>query len=201
MIKRITVFCGSNSGTEKIFEEQAAQLGATLARRDITLVYGGARVGLMGAVANSVLENKGRVIGVIPTFLNKIEIVHENLTELIRVETMHQRKSKMNELSDGIITLPGGFGTLEEFFEMLTWAQLGLHKKPVALLNINGFYDELLSLIRAMVNKGFLKQPNLEMLIVSDNIDQLLNKMHLYKAPSAGKWIRPKDHSLPIEKA
>lgn len=189
IMNRITAFCGSSLGTESIFEEQAYKLGKFLAKQNIELVYGGANVGLMGAVANGVLENKGKVIGVLPTFLQKVEIGHENLTELILVDTMHQRKAKMDELSDGIIMLPGGFGTLEEFFEMLTWAQLGLHKKPIAILNINGFYDELLFLIKKMVNKGFLKQLNQEMIIVSNNIEDLLNKMKNYEAPTVGKWI------------
>jgi len=188
-MKRVTVFCGSSFGTEKIYEEQAYQLGKTLAEQDIELVYGGANVGLMGAVADGVLDNKGKVIGVLPIFLKNVEIAHKSLTELIIVDTMHQRKTKMDELSDGVITLPGGFGTLEEFFEMLTWAQLGLHKKPVAILNINGFYDELLALVQTMVNKGFLKKANQEMLLVSDNINDLLDKMKNYNAPTTGKWI------------
>ncbi|ANI90508.1 Rossman fold protein, TIGR00730 family [Arachidicoccus ginsenosidimutans] len=188
-MERITVFCGSSLGTESIFEEQAYKLGKLLAEQNIELVYGGANVGLMGAIANGVLENQGKAIGVLPKFLQKVEIGHKNLTELILVETMHQRKTKMDELSDGIITLPGGFGTLEEFFEMLTWAQLGLHKKPVAILNTDGFYDDLLSLIQKMVDKEFLKQANQEMLIVSDNIEELLDKMKNYKAPAFGKWI------------
>ena len=188
-MKRISVFCGSSFGTEKIYEQEAYNLGKTLAEQNIELVYGGANVGLMGAVANGVLDNNGKAIGVLPTFLQKVEIGHENLTELILVETMHQRKTKMDELSDGIITLPGGFGPLEEFFEMLTWAQLGLHKKPVAILNTNGFYDELLSLIQKMVDNGFLKQANQEMLILSNNIDDLIDKMKKYKAPAFGKWI------------
>lgn len=127
-MKRITVFCGSSFGTETIYQEQAYALGKILADHQIELVYGGAHVGLMGAVANGVMENNGKAIGVLPKFLQKVEIAHESLTELILVETMHQRKIKMDELSDGVITLPGGYGTLEEFFEMLTWAQLGLHK-------------------------------------------------------------------------
>ncbi len=188
-MKRITVFCGSSFGTEKIFEEQAYQLGRKLAERNIGIVYGGANVGLMGSVANGAIENQGEVIGVLPHFLKGKEIAHENLTELILVETMHERKIKMNELSDGVITLAGGFGTLEEFFEMLTWAQLGLHKKPIAILNCNGFYDELLSLIQTMVDKGFLKKINQEMLLTSDNIDDLLNKMQNYQAPTMEKWI------------
>lgn len=188
-MKRITVFCGSSSGTDKEYEEQAYLLGKTLAERNIGLVYGGANVGLMGAVANGVIAHKGEAIGVLPHFLKKKEIAYEGLTELILVETMHERKTKMNDLTDGVITLPGGFGTLEEFFEMLTWAQLGLHKKPIGILNINGFYDELLALIETMVKKGFLKLANKNMLLTSDNIDDLLNKMANYEAPAVGKWI------------
>ncbi|MBB2148066.1 LOG family protein [Pedobacter gandavensis] len=188
-MKRITVFCGSSFGTEKEYEAQAYLLGKTLAERNIGLVYGGADVGLMGAVANGVIDNKGEAIGVLPQFLQKKEIAHARLTELIVVETMHERKTKMNDLSDGVITLPGGFGTLEEFFEMLTWAQLGLHKKPIGILNINGFYNELLALVETMVKKGFLKSENKNMLLTSDHIDDLLNKMASYEAPTVGKWI------------
>lgn len=188
-MKRITVFCGSSSGFEKIFEEKACQLGKTLARNNIGLVYGGAKVGLMGALANGTIENGGEVIGVLPQFLKNVEIAHEHLTELICVETMHQRKAKMDELSDGVIMLPGGFGTLEEFFEMLTWAQLGLHRKPVAVFNVNGFYDDLLSLFQKMVQKGFLKPMNLDLVIVSDDIEDLLQKMKNYVPPMTGKWI------------
>lgn len=188
-MKRLTVFCGSSFGKKKIYEEQAYLLGKTLAEKDIELVYGGANVGLMGTVANGVMDNNGKAIGVLPTFLKNVEIANENLSELILVETMHQRKTKMDELSDGVITLPGGFGTLEEFYEMLTWAQLGLHKKPVAILNIGGFYDELLALNQKMVDEGFLKQANQDMLIVSDNIDELLEQIMNYVAPAVGKWI------------
>ncbi|WGQ10974.1 TIGR00730 family Rossman fold protein [Pedobacter gandavensis] len=188
-MKRITVFCGSSFGTEQEFETQAYLLGRTLAARNIGLVYGGANVGLMGTVADGAIENKGTVIGVLPRFLQNKEIAHHGLTELILVETMHERKTKMNELSDGVIALPGGFGTLEELFEMLTWAQLGLHKKPIAILNINGFYDELLALVETMVKKGFLKPVNQQMLLISDHIDDLLHKMTNYEAPAVGKWI------------
>lgn len=192
-MKRITVFCGSSYGTEKLFEEQAYTVGKALAKEKIKLVYGGAKVGLMGAVANGALENGGIVIGVLPTFLKRVEIAHEGLSELILVETMHQRKTKMDELSDGTIALPGGFGTLEEFFEMLTWAQLGLHKKPVALLNVNGFFNDLLSFIQTMVDKGFLKQINRDMLLISDNIEDLLQQMKNYKAPTVQKWINKEE--------
>ncbi|AQX02853.1 LOG family protein [Elizabethkingia anophelis] len=192
-IKRITVFCGSSFGTEAVYEKQAYELGKILAQNTIGLVYGGANVGLMGAVADGVIENGGEAIGVLPHFLEGKEIAHENLTELILVDTMHERKTKMNELSDGVITLPGGYGTLEEFFEMLTWAQLGLHQKPIGILNINGFYDELLAFVQTMVNKGFLKSVNQDMLLVDDSIAGLLNKMRNYKAPEVSKWIKKEE--------
>lgn len=195
-LNNITVFCGSSSGTDPIYKRAAFQLGKTLADKRIGLVYGGAKVGLMGAVANGVLENKGRAIGVIPRFLKSVEIAHESLTELILVDTMHQRKAKMDELSDAIIALPGGFGTMEELFEMLTWGQLGLHKKPVGILNTDGFYDELLALSDKMVARGFLKQGNRDMLLVDADIDRLLEKMHQYEAPLTGKWIGRKEDQL-----
>ena len=188
-MKRITVFCGSSFGSDEIFTTQARLLGEALAKRNIELVYGGANVGLMGAVADSVLNYGGKAIGVLPYFLQSKEIAHENLSELILVETMHERKTKMNELCDGVIALPGGFGTLEELFEMLTWAQLGLHTKPIAILNINNFYDPLLEMLKTMVEKGLLKEINRKMLLVSDNIDDLLQQMENYIAPTVGKWI------------
>ena len=188
-MKSITVFCGSSLGTEEIFETQARLLGQKMAKQNISLVYGGANIGLMGAVANGALTENGKVIGVLPNFLRTKEIAHEELTELIVVSTMHERKSKMNELCEGVIALPGGFGTLEELFEILTWGQLGLHKKPIGLLNTNGFYDELMKLLTTMVTKGFLKDINKEMVLISDDIDDLLDKMKNYKAPEVGKWI------------
>lgn len=188
-MKRITVFCGSSFGTDEIYKEQATLLGQTLAKQNIELVYGGANVGLMGALADGVLNEGGKAIGVLPHFLRSKEIAHLNLTQLILVESMHERKTKMNDLCDGVIALPGGFGTLEELFEMLTWAQLGLHKKPIAILNINGFYDSLIELTKVMVEKGLLKDVNQQMLLVSDNIDDLLDQMKNYVAPTTGKWI------------
>lgn len=188
-MKRITVFCASSFGTEKIYEEQAILVGKTLAEQNIELVYGGANVGLMGAVADGALNAGGKVIGVLPNFLRSKEIAHLGLTELVLVESMHERKTKMNDLCDGVIALPGGFGTLEELFEMLTWAQLGLHKKPIAILNINGFYDSLIALLQTMTEKGLLKEVNQKMLLVSDSIDDLLEKMRNYVPPTVGKWI------------
>ena len=188
-MKRITVFCGSSFGTEEIYKSQATSLGKTLAKHQIELVCGGANVGLMGAIADGVLNNGGKAIGVLPNFLKSKEIAHENLTELILVETMHERKTKMNDLCDGVIALPGGFGTLEEFFEMLTWAQLGLHKKPIAILNTDGFYDSLITFIQTMVDKRFLKEINRDMVLVSSDIDELIDLMKNYVAPDVAKWI------------
>ena len=188
-MKRLTIFCGSSNGSNQIFVDEAYKLGKKLAENKIELVYGGANVGLMGVIADSVLENNGVAIGVLPNFLKKIEVEYKGLSQLILVDSMHERKAKMNDLSDGVIALPGGFGTLEEFFEMLTWAQLGLHKKPIAIYNIDGFYDYLLQCIKSMVTKGFLKQENYDMLIVSDDVDDLFEKIKNYKAPTVGKWI------------
>ncbi|WP_418502069.1 TIGR00730 family Rossman fold protein [Flagellimonas sp.] len=188
-MNRITVFCGSSAGTDDHYMEQAKALGTTLAREGIDVVYGGANVGLMGALADGALEANGKVIGVLPDFLRSKEIAHQGLKELIIVETMHQRKTKMNDLCDGVIALPGGFGTLEEFFEMLTWGQLGLHQKPIGILNTNGFYDPLLALMQRMVDDGFLKESNRAMVLVSASITDLLEQMRNYTPPQTGKWI------------
>ncbi len=188
-MKRLTVFCGSSFGSDPVFQTTATMLGQTLALRNIELIYGGANVGLMGAVADGVLGSGGRVIGVLPLFLQSKELAHNKINELILVDSLHERKSKMNELSDGVIALPGGFGTLEEFFEMLTWAQLALHKKPIAILNVNGFFDPLISLVKTMVDNEFLKKEHGEMIIISDNIEELLEKMENYTPPRVEKWI------------
>lgn len=188
-MNKVTVFCGSSGGTDEVYKTQATLLGKKLAKQKIALIYGGAKVGLMGALADGALSKGGTVIGVLPHFLKAKEIAHGQLTELILVDSMHERKTKMNELCDGVIALPGGFGTLEEFFEMLTWGQLGLHKKPMGILNIDGFYDQLIDLVQGMVDKGFLKPVNQQMLLYSDNIDELLQKMNQYTAPTVGKWI------------
>ncbi|WP_149244163.1 TIGR00730 family Rossman fold protein [Dyadobacter sp. 32] len=191
-MKKVAVFCGSSFGHDESFSVQATLLGQTLASRNIELVYGGAKVGLMGAVADGVLSAGGKVTGVLPHFLRLKEIAHTELTELILVESMHERKTKMNELCDGVIALAGGFGTLEELFEMLTWAQLGLHKKPIGILNTDGFYDPLITMIQTMVDKGFLKATNQEMLLVGTSVDDILDKMTNYIAPTVGKWINNK---------
>ena len=188
-LKQVVVFCASSSGFEKPFDQAVQNVGKRLADRGIQLVYGGGQVGLMGLIANSVLDNGGKVFGVIPKFLNSKEIGHRGITELIEVDTMHERKAKMNALCDGVIALPGGFGTMEELFEMLTWGQLGLHQKPIGLLNINGFFDHLIAFIQHMVDTGLLKKENQSMLLFSDDIDDLLNQMEAYQAPLVPKWL------------
>jgi uncharacterized protein (TIGR00730 family) len=191
-MKNLTVFCGSSYGNDTAYKEQAFALGAYLANQNIGLVYGGAKVGLMGAVAQGVLENGGEVVGVLPNFLRTKEVAHEDLTELILVETMHERKMKMHELSDGAIALAGGFGTFEELFEILTWGQLGLHEKPVGLLNTNGFYDHLILMVKTMVREGFLKESNEKMLLVETDFQLLIEDMKNYQAPKIAKWISEK---------
>lgn len=190
-MKAITVYCGSSDGKSKIFKQQAEQLGVLLAEQKITLIYGGAKVGMMGTIATSVLKAGGKVIGVIPDFLKSKEVAHEDLTLMFTVSTMHERKTKMYELCDGFIAMPGGFGTLEELFEMLTWAQLGLHAKPIGLLNAGGYYDPLIKMIDDMVEQAYLKKVYREMLLVGNEPTDLLFKMKAYKAPNVSKWIRP----------
>ncbi|MGH1433432.1 MAG: TIGR00730 family Rossman fold protein [Lewinella sp.] len=188
-MQAITVFCGSSSGRKPIYAAQATSLGETLAQSGITLVYGGAQVGLMGAVADGALAEGGKVIGVIPGFLGRKEIAHSGLTELIVVKSMHERKQRMNELCSGVIALPGGFGTLEELFEMLTWGQLGLHQKPIGILNVDGYYDDLIKLLQSMVSNGLLRESNYAMVLVDESIDKLLQKMKDYEPPREKKWM------------
>ena len=187
----VCVFCGSSEGNDIKVIDEGLLLGEKLAKQDITLVYGAAKIGVMGKVAEGALGHKGKVIGVIPEFLKLKEVVHLGLTELVTTNNMHERKMKMHELSDGFITLPGGFGTLEELFEIITWSQLGLHQKPIGLLNINGFYDDLLKLLENMVRNGFLKMDNYELLLVDDDIDNLLLKMREFKPAQVPKWLKP----------
>jgi uncharacterized protein (TIGR00730 family) len=178
-MKRITVFCGSSNGTKKEYREQAYYLGKTLAIKNIGLVYGGARIGLMGAVADGALANGGEVIGVIPDFLQTKEIAHDSLSQLIVTATMHERKTKMNELCDGVIALPGGFGTIEELFEMLTWAQLALHQKPIGILNTDGYFNNLIAFVQHQLDEQFIKPFHQHLLIVGNTVDDLLEKMKL----------------------
>ncbi|PZW65914.1 hypothetical protein F471_03425 [Pseudomonas sp. URMO17WK12:I1] len=190
---RLCIFCGSNAGSNPVYLEAATRLGKTLAEAGIGLVYGGASVGLMGAVANAALEAGGEVIGVIPRSLWEKEVAHTGLDDLRIVDSMHQRKALMAELSDGFIALPGGVGTLEELFEVWTWAQLGHHQKPCSLLNINGYYDRLSAFLDHMVDEAFVKAPHRKMLIVEQDIDALLAAIDGYEAPQVGKWIGRKE--------
>ncbi len=189
-LKSICVFCGSSEGNDLDIAQKANELGTYLAQNTITLVYGAAKIGVMGQVAQATLDGGGKVIGVIPEFLKLKEVVHLGLTDLITNKNMHERKMKMHEISDGFITLPGGFGTLEELFEIITWSQLGLHQKPIGLLNINGFYDDLLTMLETMVKRGFLKMENYELLLVDTSVQGLINKMTTFKAPEVPKWLK-----------
>ncbi|MGE1114685.1 TIGR00730 family Rossman fold protein [Priestia megaterium] len=188
-MKRIAVFCGSSNGASDLYIQGAKALGKELAKRNISLVYGGVSVGVMGAVADAVLEGGGHVIGVMPTFLEEREISHKNLSELIVVESMHERKAKMAELVDGFITLPGGPGTLEEFFEIFTWAQLGLHQKPCGLLNINDYYTPLISLFNHMTEEQFLQEKYRSMALVDTEPQGLLDQFNTYQPPSVKTYI------------
>jgi len=188
-MRNIAVFCGSSNGKSSIYLEEAAKLGEELAKRKIGLVYGGASVGVMGAVADSVLQNGGHVTGVMPRFLEEREISHKKLSELIVVDSMHERKAKMTELADGFIMLPGGPGTLEEFFEIFTWAQLGLHQKPCGFLNINQYFKPLISLFDHMTTEGFLQDKYRGMSISAENANELLNKFNTYEPPTIKTYI------------
>jgi uncharacterized protein (TIGR00730 family) len=192
-LKRVSVFCGSSPGASSIYTDEAERLGIQLAKEGITLVYGGARVGIMGTVANAALQAGGDVIGVIPKMLMTREIAHTELTELIVVNTMHERKAKMEELSDGFIALPGGPGTMEEFFEVYTWAQLGEHQKPIGMLNSNNYYDKLLTFFDHMIEEQFLKPEYQSMIIVERDPHQLIEKFRLYEPPQLTKWINRKE--------
>jgi hypothetical protein len=189
-IGRVAVFCGSSSGTSPLYREAAERLAREMAARGIGLVFGGGCVGLMGIVADAMLAAGGHVIGVIPGAMVEREIAHKGLADLRIVSSMHERKALMAELSDAFIALPGGFGTFEEFCEVITWTQLGLHRKRCGLLNVNGFYDPLLALFDRAVRDGFLKVANRA--LVSDDTEPaaLLDKVFLALAPPEPKWIR-----------
>ncbi|RFA26596.1 Rossman fold protein, TIGR00730 family [Alkalilimnicola ehrlichii] len=190
---RLCIFSGSSPGRLPIYTETATRLGHALADAGIGLVYGGASVGLMGAAADAAQAHGGEVIGVIPRSLVEKEIAHTGLDDLRIVESMHERKALMAELSDGFIALPGGIGTLEELFEVWTWAQLGHHTKPCALMNINGFYDGLSAFLDHIVTEAFLKPVHRGMLIVEQDVDALLTAVRSYQPPQVTKWIKRED--------
>ena len=188
-MESLCVFCGSSSGYHPIYEKAAHDLGKRLAEENLTLVYGGGSVGLMGVLANSVMEHGGKVIGIIPKFLYDLEVGLDSITQLIIVESMHERKQKMAELANGFIAMPGGIGTLEELFEIFTWAQLALIRKPVAILDINGFYEYMIRHLQRMVKEGFLKAENLDALVISQNIHELIMKIQAYNYTETPKWV------------
>lgn len=187
-MKAICVYCGSNTGTGEGYVAAAKTLGTLLAERDIELVYGGASKGLMGVLADSVLAAGGKVRGVIPKALLAKEIAHPNLDELHVVNSMHERKFMMAELSEGFIALPGGFGTLEEIVEMLTWAQLGIHRKPCGLLNAGGYFDGLLAFFEHAESQGFVRPAHRQMLLIEPEAARLIDRFASYEAPRVSKW-------------
>ena len=192
-MKAICVFCGANFNGDPLLKYAVEQLAEIMVERDITLIFGGGKVGVMGLLADAILNNGGKAIGVIPQFLMDKEVGHTGLTELHIVENMHQRKQLMNDLCDGIIALPGGFGTLEEFFEVLTWLQLGLHNHPIGLLNVNGFYDHLLMQMDVMVEQRFLKPANRKLVITSGDSIELVNLMENCEVAPDEVWFRDRN--------
>ena len=188
-MKRICVFCGSSPGANPVYREAAALLGAALAERSLGLVYGGARLGLMGAVADAALVAGGQVIGVIPGLLMGKEVAHEGLTELRIVGSMHERKQTMADLSDGFIAMPGGFGTIEEITEILTWSQLGIHQKPCGLLNVHGYFDRLIGFLDHAVSERFLSPVNRAMIMIADTPGELLSQFGRYRPQYVEKWL------------
>jgi uncharacterized protein (TIGR00730 family) len=190
-MRRLCVFCGSSEGNDPAYLQAARALGETLARSGIGLVYGGASVGLMGVLADAALVAGGEVTGVMPRALVEKEIAHGGLSDLRVVGSMHERKALMAELSDGFVALPGGIGTFEELFEVWTWAQLGHHTKPCALLNVRGFYDGLIAFLDQVVGRGFMKDAHRSMLIVAQQPMELIERLEAYKPPAVPKWITP----------
>lgn len=186
---KITVFCGSSAGASEVYVTQVKEFGRELVKRDITLVFGGGRVGLMGTLADAVLEAGGQVIGIMPQFLDDKEIAHDGLTELIIVNTMHERKAKMAELADAFITLPGGPGTLEEFFEIFTWTQLGIHKKPSGILNINNYFDPIVQLFNHMTKEEFLEEKFRNMIAVDVDPGNLIDKLKYCEIPAIKTYL------------
>lgn len=188
-MKSICVFCGSVMGKNPIYKQTAHELGLFLVKNQLRLVYGGGKVGLMGVLADAVMQNGGKVVGIIPQFLIELEVAHSRLSEQIMVKTMHERKKRMTDMADGFIVLAGGIGTMDEFFEILAWAQLGLHKKPVALLNVNGFFDKLLDYLDFAIAEGFVKTQCRQILLVDDKIESLFEKIQNYQTVNTKQWL------------
>lgn len=186
----VCVFCGANSGNEAVFVETARKVGVFLAENQLKLVYGGGKVGMMGAVADGALEKGGQVVGVIPFFLDHREVIHPDVSEMIILNNMHERKARIYELSDAFVALPGGYGTMDEIFEIITWAQLGLHQKPIGILNVEGFYDHFVQLLDGFVQRGFVK-PHLRGLIVdAPTWEELWDKLLHFESPETEDWLK-----------
>lgn len=188
-MNHICVFCGSNAGHNPVYTQAAVELGQLMASRNIGLVYGGGNVGLMGIIADACLEAGGKVTGVIPEFLLAKEVGHTGLTEMIVVKTMHERKQRMADLSEGFIAMPGGFGTLDELCEILTWAQLGLHGFPIGLLNVNHYFQPLVNMFDHMAEERFLHPQNRSMVLLHDRPEELLSLMDVWQPPNVEKWM------------
>jgi uncharacterized protein (TIGR00730 family) len=188
-LKSICLFCGASPGTNPVYRAAAAEFGATLAKQDIRLIYGGGSVGLMGVAADACLANGGTVVGVIPRLLMEKEVGHAGVTEMHVVETMHERKALMTDLSDGFIALPGGYGTLDELFESLTWLQLAYHTKPIGLFNVNHFFDQLIGFLDHAREERFLRDLHRESLQVDADLNALIEKLRHAVAPDTGKWL------------
>lgn len=188
--RRLCVFCGSSSGFEPVYRNAATEVGLLLAREQIGLVYGGGSVGLMGAVADAVLSGSGHVVGVIPEFLATRELLHTGVTDLRVTKDMHERKAMMAQLADGFIALPGGLGTFEELFEVLTWSQLGLHQKPIGLLNVAGYFDPLIAMVDRAITDGFCKEMHRDLFVVESQPAALMDRMRAHTVPHVKKWIR-----------
>lgn len=189
-LKNICVYCGSNAGNDPVYTRQAQALGRALVKRDLGLVYGGSKVGIMGVVADAVLEAGGRAVGILPEALMQKELAHKGLTELHVVASMHERKTLMAEKADAFVAMPGGIGTLEEIFEVWTWAQLGFHNKPCGLLNVAGYYDKLAGFLDHAAESGFMQPQHRQMLAVQTDPDLLLDGFARYEAPTVSKWIK-----------
>jgi uncharacterized protein (TIGR00730 family) len=193
--RRVCVFCASSSGEKEAYRAEAVKLGKMLGEAGLGLVYGGAQVGLMGLVADAALEHGGKVLGVLPRSLSGVEVAHHGLTELVLVETMHQRKALMAQESDAFLALPGGFGTLDEFFEIVTWAQLRIHDKPCVLVNVDGYYDQLLTFLDSAVREGFLKAKNRALVHIAKDVTEAMEFVQKC-------WqTLPVDHSVPAKPA
>lgn len=194
-LHRVCVFCGSSAGSDLVHRRSAETFGALLARERIELVYGGGSVGLMGTIADAVLAASGHVIGVIPEFLATRELLHTGVTDLRVTRDMHERKALMASLADGFVAMPGGLGTFEELFEVLTWSQLGLHRKPIGLLNVAGYFDPLVAMIDRAIHDGFCKEQHRQLFVVDSEPTRLLEAMRQHEPPSLPKWIRSEEET------